>query len=74
MPTPDELATLREDFPDFHIWREVTGDRTRYTAQRQRAGVRPHTVVTTDLAELRSLLADAPAAADSRQAANGGLA
>jgi len=52
-----KLAELQEDFPGFRIWREVTGDRVRLVAVRRRRGTRPHTVVTTDLAELRAVLA-----------------
>ena len=51
-----DLAALRRDFPGFRIWREVTGDRTRLVAIRRHRGTSPHTVVTADLAELRSVL------------------
>ncbi len=27
---PGELAGLREQFPGFRIWREITGERVRY--------------------------------------------
>jgi hypothetical protein len=53
------LTALRADFPQFRIWREVTGDRCRYVAQRLHPGTAPHTVVTADLGELRSVLNDA---------------
>jgi O-methyltransferase involved in polyketide biosynthesis len=58
-PAPDDtLKAIRRDFPYFRIWREITGDRTRYIARRQQGAVPgPHTVVTADLAELRSALA-----------------
>ncbi|HUY52882.1 MAG TPA: SAM-dependent methyltransferase [Streptosporangiaceae bacterium] len=57
MPDPgDSLRMLRRDFPHFRVWREITGDRTRYVARRVHPGRGPHTVVTDDLGELRSAL------------------
>lgn len=57
MPTPrEDLATLRADFPEFKIWEEFLPGRSRYVAQGRREGVRPHTVVTPDLGELRAAL------------------
>jgi O-methyltransferase involved in polyketide biosynthesis len=53
---PDELASLREQFPGFRIWREITVGRVRYVARRTRAGLNPHTVVTDNVAELRAAL------------------
>ena len=53
-----ELAKLRQDFPGFQIWQEVTGERTRLVAVRRQPGTSPHTVVTADLAELRTVLSD----------------
>ncbi|MGH3273490.1 MAG: hypothetical protein ACRDNZ_04095 [Streptosporangiaceae bacterium] len=50
------LPALRADFPQFRIWRETAGNRTRYIARSLRFGIRPHTVVTADLAELRTEL------------------
>jgi hypothetical protein len=50
------LSVLRADFPQFRIWRETTGNRTRYIARSLHRGARPHTVVTADLAELRAEL------------------
>jgi O-methyltransferase involved in polyketide biosynthesis len=59
MPNPGEsLAVLRKEFPHFRIWREITGDRTRYVARRVHPGGGPHTLVTDDLDELRSVLGD----------------
>jgi hypothetical protein len=52
----DDLGTLREEFPGFRIWREIIWDRTRYVARGVSRGVRPHTVVTADLDELRAAL------------------
>jgi hypothetical protein len=59
--TDAALATLRADFPEFRIWREITGNRIRYIARSLHADVRPHTVVTPDLAELRAELERGPA-------------
>jgi len=56
------LARLQEDFPDFTIARQTTGDRIRYVARRASPGLRPHTVVTADLDELRTALAGSPPA------------
>jgi O-methyltransferase involved in polyketide biosynthesis len=57
MSTPGEgLAALRADFPGFKIWEEFLPGRSRYVARSLREGVRPHTVVTPDLGELRSAL------------------
>jgi hypothetical protein len=42
----DELASLRDSFPQFHIWRETIGERRCYVARRLAPGTRPHTVVT----------------------------
>jgi hypothetical protein len=54
------LAALRLRFPAFSIFREVThGRRPRYVACRLHDGVHPHTVVTTDLAELHDELSRA---------------
>src|SRR5450755_923055 len=58
---PAGIPELRADFPQFRIWREVTGERVRYIARSLHLGVSPHTVVTADLGELRTLLGDSPA-------------
>jgi hypothetical protein len=50
------LPALRAEFPQFRIWRETTGSRTRYIARSLHRGSRPHTVVTPDLDELRAEL------------------
>jgi hypothetical protein len=52
------LPAVRSEFPQFRIWRETEGARTRYIARGLFLGVRPHTVVTADLAELRAELSD----------------
>jgi hypothetical protein len=61
----DELTSLRKAFADFRIWRETIGERARYVARSQRAGLNPHTVVTDDLAELRAALEPSPDATGS---------
>src|ERR1700730_10878343 len=53
---PDELASLREQFRGFRIWKEVIGERTRYIARRFDLEAHPHTAVTADLGELRAAL------------------
>jgi hypothetical protein len=53
---PDPLPPLCAEFPGFRIWREITGDRTRYVARSLRHGISPHTVVTDDLDELSDML------------------
>jgi hypothetical protein len=50
------LPAVRADFPQFRIWRETAGNRSRYIARSLCLDVRPHTVVTADLAELRTEL------------------
>lgn len=50
------LAAVEEQFPCFRIWREVTCDRARYVSRSLHLRLNPHTVVTDDLAELRSAL------------------
>jgi len=52
----DHLAELRREFPQFRIWREILPGRSRYIARSQRVGLNPHTIVTDDVAELRSAL------------------
>jgi hypothetical protein len=51
-----ELADLREQFPGFRIWREITGERVRFVARRARPGLNPPTIVTADIGELRAAL------------------
>jgi hypothetical protein len=58
-----ELGNLREEFSDFHIWQEASGDRIHYVARRRHTRAHPHTIVTADPYELR------PALEDGRQAA-----
>jgi hypothetical protein len=73
-----ELDTLREEFPGFSIWPENIVGRVRYVARRQYLGLRPHTVVTADLGEMRAALSagpgprDAPRRGAPRQRGTGG--
>jgi hypothetical protein len=53
---PGELPGLRADFPCFRIWREETCDRDRYVVRSLHPGLNPHTLITDDIAELRSAL------------------
>jgi len=54
---PDELALIAAGFPAFRLWRETTGDGTRYVARALSLETRPHTVVTGSLPELAAALA-----------------
>jgi hypothetical protein len=54
-----ELAALRADFPQFEIWPEATLGRLRYVSLSTRLDLHPHTVVTGDLGELRTVLQSA---------------
>jgi hypothetical protein len=59
MRDPDgaaDVAAMEAEFPEFAIWREYAGGRFQYIARRMRRGVHPHTVVTSDPAELRACL------------------
>lgn len=56
----DELTRLRMRFPRHHIFRDVANDRgVRYMAHGTESSVRPHTIITGDLAELRYELEEA---------------
>jgi hypothetical protein len=52
----DELALIAAGFPAFSIWRQVLHDRTLYTAQARDLATHPSTVITQDVAELRTAL------------------
>jgi hypothetical protein len=55
-----EVLRLRERFPRHSIFYVVSADRgVRYMAYGAAPGVRPHTIITDDLAELRQELAQA---------------
>ena len=55
------LAELRDDFPSYRIWQEITGIRVRYVARRIGPGPGLHTLVTADLEEMRGILPQPPA-------------
>ena len=57
-----DLIMLKAEFPAFQIWREDLPGRARYVARSLHAGLNPHTVVTSDLAELRDALEPAKTA------------
>ena len=57
--TATDLAALdaaRNDFPSYQIDMELTLERPRYVARRTHPGPGPHTLITSDLAELRTEL------------------
>jgi SAM-dependent methyltransferase len=51
----EDLIAVQADFPAFKIWKEHVPGRVRYVA-RSLSGLNPHTVVTSDLGELREAL------------------
>lgn len=56
-----ELAHLCERFRGHSIYRDASGSRgVRYMAHGMTVGVRPHTVITDDLDELREELEQSP--------------
>jgi hypothetical protein len=50
------LDAARRDFPGYRIDVELTLERPRYVARRTHPGAGPHTLITSDLAELRAEL------------------
>jgi hypothetical protein len=62
-----DLDRLRDDFPAFRIWREITPGRIVYIARRRHPGTQPHTLVTPDPAELRTALTGNPPQEPPRQ-------
>jgi hypothetical protein len=57
--TPAQRADLdaaRLDFPGYQIDVELTPGRRRYVARRTQPGPGPHTLITSDLTELRAEL------------------
>ena len=56
----DDLTGLQAEFPAFRIWREGFPGRSRYVARSRYLNLNPHTVVTTDLRELRDVLQPRP--------------
>lgn len=60
--TPAQRAGLdatRRDFPSYQIEVELSPGRRRYIARRTQPGPGPHTLVTSDLTELRVELSPA---------------
>jgi len=59
MSTPPDatLAALRQEFPGYRVWLEPAYGRYRFVARRLHPRTRPHTVITSDPAELRAALA-----------------
>jgi hypothetical protein len=51
-----QLASLRAEFPCFRIWHEETCDRAVNVARSLHLELNPHTVVTSDIRELRAAL------------------
>ena len=56
-PPDFTLAALQREFPGYRLWLETARGRYRFVARRRNPGTGPHTVVTSDLAELRAALA-----------------
>ena len=54
------LQAARRDFPRYQIDVEFTVERPRYVARRTHPGPGPHTLITSDLAELRAELGTSP--------------
>ena len=54
--TPDPLLALQHEFPRHRICEEAICGRVRYVARSLENGLRPHTVITGDLEELRAAL------------------
>jgi hypothetical protein len=54
---PDPLGALQAEFPRYRVWQESICGRARYIARSLEHGLRPHTVITGDLVELRAALA-----------------
>lgn len=60
IPSTTELADLqnaRHEFPRYQIDVDLTIGRRRYIARRTQPGPGPHTLITSDLTELRTELA-----------------
>jgi hypothetical protein len=50
------LTALRDEFPGFSISSETTHSGLRYIARSLLPGIGPHTLITSDLGELRAEL------------------
>jgi hypothetical protein len=75
-PPDRTLAALRREFPGYRVWLEPVHGHYRFVAQRRNPGSGPHTVITSDPAELRAALTTPhqPQARPHRSAAPGGPA
>lgn len=74
--TPAQRADLdaaQRDFPGYQIEVEPTPGRRRYIARRTQPGPGPHTLITSDLTELRTELSpfQQPATVSSRAGTHG---
>jgi hypothetical protein len=56
IPPDLTLAALRKEFPSYRVWLEPARDQYRFVARRRHPGTGPHTIVTSDPAELRAAL------------------
>ena len=72
METPPDLtlSALREEFPGYRVWLEPAPGRYRFIARRLRPGTGPHTIVTSDPAELRAALTPPASPAPDPQSPN----
>ena len=52
------LTALRDEFPGFSILSDTTHSGPRYIARSRCPGIGPHTLVTSDLGELRAELSN----------------
>ena len=50
------LTQIQAGFPQFAIWRETAHGQPKYIARSLRPGTHPHTLITSDLGELRAEL------------------
>ena len=68
-----DLDAARRDFPGYQIEVQPVPGRRRYIARRTQPGPGPHTLITSDLAELRAELSPAqqPAASPGQDTSRG---
>lgn len=70
IPTPTDLAELevaRRDFPGYRIEVEPRPGRCSFVARRCQPGPGPHTLITSDLTELRAELGSSKRSANSNE-------
>jgi hypothetical protein len=58
-PDDETLMKMQRDFPGHRIWQEIIPGRAVYVARSRHPAARPHTVITPDLRELLTALAEA---------------